>query len=252
MRRQLFFIVASLGLITGLGLTYLASSTATASGQVPSLGTAKSFSVLAGQSVANVGQTVLGSDLGIWPGTTLNGFPPGMVFPPGAKHVANGVAQQAQADATAAYMELVTQPCGTTLTGQDLGDRTLTAGVYCFASSAQLTGALVLDAESDPNALFVFQIGSTLTTAPNSSVSILNGGDGCNPNVYWQVGGSATLGASTTFRGSIVALSNITLNVGATVAGRVLAPNGSITLDTNNVLIPVACAGDTPASSEAP
>jgi hypothetical protein len=231
-----------------LGLAFLLAGASSMRAQAPSLGTAKTFAVLAGQSVTNSGPTVLSSDLGVSPGTAVSGFPPGILLPPGAQYVADAVAQQAQADLTAAYVDVAGRPCGAVLTGQDLGGLTLTTGVYCFASSAQLTGALTLDAQGDPNALFLFQIGSTLTTASNSVVTIINGGAGCNPNVYWQVGSSATLGTSTSFRGNLLAHTSITLNTGATVTGRVLARNGSVTLDTNHVLIPSACLCDTPAS----
>src|SRR4029077_17131484 len=119
------------------------------------------------------------------------------------------------------------------LTGQNLGGKTLTPGVYCFASSAQLTGALTLDAQGDANAVFIFKIGSTLTTASASSVVLINGGS--PNNVFWQVGSSATLGTTTAFVGNIVALTSITLTTGVVVSGRVLARNGAVTMDTNTV-----------------
>ena len=112
---------------------------------------------------------------------------------------------------------------------------TLTPGVYCFTSSAQLTGTLTLDAQGNPNAEFIFQIGSTLTTASNSRVVIINGGNPCA--VYWQVGSSATLGTTTAFEGHILALASITVQTGATVDGSVLARNGAVTLDENIVSI---------------
>ena len=119
------------------------------------------------------------------------------------------------------------------MTGQDLGGKTLTAGVYCFSSSAQLTGVLTLDAQGSANAVFIFKIGSTLTTASGSSVVLINGGSLCN--VFWQVGSSATLGTTTAFGGNILALTSITLTTGATVIGRTLARNGAVTLDSNTV-----------------
>ena len=125
------------------------------------------------------------------------------------------------------------------LTGIDLGGLTLTAGAYRYTSSAQLTGALTLDAQGDPNAQFVFEIGSTLTTASASSVLLINGASPCN--VYWQVGSSATLGTTTAFQGNVLALTTISLNNGATVIGRVLARNGEVTL-INNVLDGSVCA----------
>jgi len=133
--------------------------------------------------------------------------------------------------------------CNTNLTGQDLGGLTLSPGVYCFSSSAQLTGTLTLDAQGNGNALFVIQIGSTITTASNSSVLLINGGQACN--VFWQVGSSATLGTDTAFVGNILALTSITLTTGADVSGRALARNGAVTMDTNNVSITCApCLSD--------
>ena len=136
----------------------------------PSLGTAQSFAVLGGSTVTNTGPTIITGDLGVSPGTAVTGFPPGIVTG-GTIHAADAVALQAQSDTTTAYNDLAGQACTIDLTGQDLGGLTLVPGVYCFSSSAQLTGALTLDAEGDPNAVWVFQIGSTLTTASNSSVA---------------------------------------------------------------------------------
>lgn len=202
-----------------------------------SLGTAQSFAVLGGAAVTNTGPTTVTGDLGVSPGSAVTGFPPGIVL--GTIHVANAVATQAQNDVSTAYNALAGMPCNTVLTGQDLGGLTLTPGVYCFATSAQLTGTLTLDAQGDPNAVFIFQIGSTLTTASNARVRIINGGQPCN--VFWQVGSSATLGTTTDFVGSILALQSITLNTGATISGRALARNGAVTMD-NNMVTRTSCA----------
>jgi hypothetical protein len=157
------------------------------------------------------------------------------------------VALGAQTAVTAAYNNLVGQPTTADLTGQDLGGLTLVAGVYSYSTSAQLTGTLTLDAQGDPNAVFIFKIGSALTTASNSVVNVINSGSKCN--VFWQVGSSATLGAGTTFSGNILALTSITLTTGANAVGRMLARNGVVTLDTNvisnatcNVTPPVLAA----------
>ena len=202
----------------------------------PTLGAAESFVVLGGSTVTNTGSSVLTGDLGVWPGLAIVGFPPGIVN--GTTHAGDGVALQAQSDLTTAYNDLAGQACNTDLTGQDLGGLTLTPGAYCFSTSAQLTGTLTLDAQGDPNAVFVFQIGSTLTTASNAVVSVINGGADCN--VFWQVGSSATLGTGTAFAGSILALTSITLNTSAGVSGRILARNGAVTLDTSTVTSCVA------------
>lgn len=209
-----------------------------ASAQAPSLGTAASFGVLGGSAVTNTGPTTVRGDLGVAPGTSVTGFPPGIVTG-GTIHINDAVAQQAQNDTTTAYNALAGLPCGTVKTGQDLGGQTLTPGVYCFTSSAQLTGTLVLDAQGNPNAQFIFQIGSTLTTASNSEVRLINGSNSCN--IFWQVGSSATIGTATSFLGNILALASITVTTGANVSGRLLARNGAVTLDSNNVTVCPDC-----------
>jgi type VI secretion system secreted protein VgrG len=200
-------------------------------GGLPSLGTAENFAVLAGSTATNTGSTIVTGDLGVWPGTEVTGFPPGIVN--GTIYPGGAVAQQAQSDVTVAYNDVAGRACNVDLSGTDLGGLTLTEAVYCFSSSAQLTGQLVLDAEGNADALFIFQIGSMLTTASNSSVLVINNGTECN--VYWQVGSSATLGTSTAFAGNILALTSITLNTGADVSGRSLARNGAVTMDSNDI-----------------
>jgi type VI secretion system secreted protein VgrG len=197
------------------------------------LGTAGNFGALAGSTVTNTGNTVINGDVGVSPGTAVTGFPPGVVVG-GAIHSNDSVAVQAQNDLTTAYNAIAAMPCGTDLTGQDLGGLTLTPGTYCFASSAQLTGTLTLDAQGNPNAVFNFQIGSSLTTASASTVIMLNGGSTCN--VFWQVGSSATLGTGSFVEGNILALTSITLTTGSGVSGRVLARTGAVTLDSNRVV----------------
>jgi hypothetical protein len=217
----------------------------------PGLGSAASFAVLGGQTVTNTGPTTIFGDLGVSPGTAITGFPPGVVTG-GAIHAADAVALQAQSDVTIAYDALAAQTCppANDKTGQDLGGQTLIEGVYCFSSSAQLTGPLTLDAQGNAAAVFIFQIGSTLTTASNSSVSVINGGTACN--VFWQVGSSATIGTTTQFAGNILALTSIALQTGATIVpGRALARNGEVTMDTNNVTI-LGCPGAPAAGTPTP
>jgi len=208
---------------------------------IPSLGTAQNFAVLAGSTATNVPAvgTIVTGDLGVWPGLAITGFPPGIVN--GTIHAGNAVAMQAQADVTTAYNSLAGLPClpANNLTGQDLGGLTLAPGVYCFNTSAQLTGTLTLDAQGDPEASFIFQIGSTLVTASNSNVQVINGAQGCG--AFWQVGSSATLGTGTSFIGSILALASVTLNTNATLSGRALARTGAVTMD-NNIVTRTTCA----------
>jgi len=208
----------------------------------PSLGTAQRFAVLGGSAVTNTGPSTITGDLGVSPGNAVSGFPPGLVAG-GTIHSADAVALQAQRDVTTAYNALAGQACDTVLTGQDLGGLTLTPGVYCYAAAAQLTGTLTLDAQGNPSAVFIFQIGSTLTTASNATVRVINGGSPCN--IYWKVGSSATLGTATTFVGNILALTSITLTTGANISGRALARNGAVTLDTNTGSF-AACTTATP------
>jgi Ice-binding-like/PEP-CTERM motif len=202
------------------------------------LGTAGSYAVLAGSTVTNTGSSVLTGNLGVSPGSAVTGFPPGIVKG-GTTHAGDAAAAQAQLDLTTAYNTAMGLFPTSTLTGQDLGGLVLNPGVYFFASSAQLTGQLTLNNNGNPNAVFVFQIGSTLTTASSSSVIFTNGPD---KNVYWQVGSSATLGTTTKFQGNILALTSITLNTGASIGcGSALARNGAVTLDSN--VIGGGCGG---------
>lgn len=205
----------------------------------PSLGSANSFAVLAASTVTNTGTTIVTGDLGLSPGTSVTGFPPGVIVS-GTRQVANTAALNAQNSLTTAYNDLGSQACTQDLTGQNLGGLTLTPGVYCFSTSAQLTGTLTLNAQGNSNAVFIFKMGSTLTTASNASVLVINSGQICN--VFWRVGTSATLGTGTAFRGNILANESITLTTNANVTGRLLARTAAVTLDTNNVSVS-NCAG---------
>jgi hypothetical protein len=213
----------------------------------PPLGAAASFAVLGATTVTNTGPTTVGGDLGVNPGLAITGFPPGIVVG-GVVHAGDAVALQAQSDVTVAYDVLAGEPCGTDLTGIDLGGLTLVPGVYCFSSSAQLTGTLALDALGRADAVFVFKTVSTLTTASNASVRMINGGDPCR--VFWQVGSSAVLGTGTAFSGSVLALASVSLATGAKVLGRTLARTGAVTMDSNAVSV-ASCGASSAADAGA-
>ena len=202
--------------------------------QVPNLGTAADFAVLAGSTVTNTGPSVLIGNLGVSPGSAITGFPPGVVNAPSSIHISDAIAIQAQIDLTTGYNAIAARPATADLTGVNLAGLTLTPGVYSFAAGANLSGALTLNALGNPNAVFIFNIASTLTTGSASTVQIIGGGTG--NNVYWRVGSSATLGTTTSFIGDILALTSITLNTGANITcGSALAQTGAVTLDTNNI-----------------
>jgi ice-binding like protein len=199
---------------------------------IVNLGTASTYGILAGSTVTCAGAPgTVNADVGISPGAALTGFPPCTIT--GSTHLADAPAAQAQVDLTAAYNTLAGLPCGTIVGTANIGGTTRAAGVYCSASSILVTGDLTLDGGGDPNATFVFQAGSTITTA--GSVILINGAQA--KNVYWQVGSSATLGGGpATWQGSILALTSITLNNNVTLIGRALARNGAVTLGTSNTI----------------
>ena len=222
----------ALSLLAALATAALLLAPAVVRAQVTLGPTVQSFGVLAGSTVTNTGPSAVAGNVGVSPGLAITGFPPGTAT--GTIQSGGATAAQAQTELTTAYNTAAGAVCTTNLTGQDLGGLTLTPGVYCFAASAQLTGNLTLNFLGDPNANFLFQIGSTLTSASNSNVLATNtGGAGCLPNVNFQIGSSATLGTNTNFAGNLLALTSITLNTGANLRGRALARNGAVTLDSN-------------------
>jgi hypothetical protein len=205
----------------------------------PTLASAQNFAVLGYSTVTNTGSTVITGDLGVSPGSAVTGFPPGIVTG-GSIHKADVAAGQARVDATAAYLDLKGQACNTTYSvPTDLGGKRLTPGVYCFASSAAITGTLTLDAGGDASAAFIFHIGSSLVTATDASVVLVNQAQRCE--VFWQAGSSATLGTGTKLVGTVIALESVTLNTSASLSGRAIALNGAVTLDTNTVAV-TSCA----------
>jgi hypothetical protein len=229
---------ALLALASLVALALLATNALAAQPPV-GLGTADSFAVLGGQTVTNTGPTTINGDLGVMPGSAIPGFPPGKVN--GTIHAADAVALQAQSDLTTAYNDAAgrTPPA---LVSADLSGLTLTAGVYRAPGALGLTGALTLDAQGDPNAVFIFQAASTLITASASHVNMINGAQPCN--VFWQIGSSATFGTTSAFVGNVMALTSISLNNGVTLQGRALARNGSVTL-INDTITAAHCAPGT-------
>jgi hypothetical protein len=210
----------------------------------PTLG---SFGVLAGSTVTNSGPTVVTGNLGVSPGTAITGFtgiaPGGPGSVTGTIHSADGLSAQAQSELTAAYNAAAGAASTATKAG-DLGGQTLFAGVYTSSSTLGITGTVILDAQGNPNAQFIFQIGSGLTTATNSNVLLINGAQPAN--VFWQIGSSATLGTGSLFSGNILSLSSISLGTGVILQGRALARNGAVTLLSNTVNNPGFLGGPPP------
>ena len=233
-RRLLVSLIAVSTLALGVSLIGASASTA------PGLGTAATYAVLGGQTVTNTGNSVLHGDLGVDPGSACTGFRspctgggPGIVS--GAIHTADAQALQAQSDLTKAYDVAASSPSNFSETGKDLGGQTLIPGTYTFDSSAQLTGTVTLNG----NGVYIFQVGSTLTTAPGATVQLTHDAQACN--VFWQVASSATLDTTTTFVGTIMALTDINLKDGASIKGRALARNGQVTLINNRITVPTSC-----------
>ena len=226
---------ATLVAVTTAALLILGSAASAAIVPTVPLGTLTGYVVLGGTTVTNTGSSVLNGNLGLSPGTSITGFPPGLVN--GTVDNANGPALQAQTDLTAAYVDAAGRGL-TAATTAELGNLTFVGGVYAGPnkSALTLTGPLTLDGGGDPNSVFIFQTDSTLTTASASSVNLINGAQECN--VFWLVGSSATLGTNSSFIGTILALTSITVTTNVTVHGRALARNGAVTLDSDVFTLP--------------
>ena len=249
-----FVVISSLA-ASALLLASMGSSVASFAVQPKvDLGLAESFAVLAGSGITNTGPTTAsgsaGADFGSSPTGTFTGDV--QVTTSGTKYTAvDAAVTAAKVDLTTAYNDAAGRTPATTVTA-DLGGQTLTAGVYKSASSLAVTGTLTLDAENDPNAVFIFQAGSTLTSASSATIALVNGADACN--VFWQVGSSATFGTDTVFVGHVLALTSITANTRATFQGQLLAQNGAVTLDTNTITnnLCATAASATPTASATP
>jgi hypothetical protein len=210
-----------------------------------SLGAAAAFGVLGGSTVTSAGVSTVTGDLGVSPGTAVTGFPPGALN--GTLHAGDAVATQAHADLATAYADAAGQTPDGPITG-DLGGVTLTPGVYAAGAALTLAGTLTLDAQGDPDAVFILQAGSTLGTGANSQVNLVGGAQACN--VFWQVGSSATLGASSELAGTILASTSISMGDGVTINGRALARDGAVTMINDTITAP-QCTGSLSNTSPA-
>jgi len=201
----------------------------------PNLGAAGVFAVLGASTVTNAGASRITGDLGLSPGISVTGFPPGILV--GTQHVSDPTTAQAQLDLTAAYNDAAGRTLDAIVIAGNLGGRTLAPGLYKSTSSLEISsGDLTLDAQGNANAVFIFQMGSTLVTTTGRQVILAGGAQAAN--IIWQVGSSATLGVNSVFKGNIMAMASITVNTGASVEGRLLARTGAVTLDSNVASIP--------------
>ncbi len=192
------------------------------------------LAVLAGASITNTGATNITGDMGLSPGTSIGGFPPGILN--GTLHINDVIANQAKLDLVAAYNNAAGRTATDMVTvSGNLGGLTLTPGLYKSTSSLSLSsGNLTFDAKGNADAVFIIQIASSLTTTSGRKV-ILSGGAKAS-NIFWQVGSSATFGTTTIFKGNVMAMQSITFNTGATLDGRALARNGNITMAGNTIV----------------
>lgn len=217
--------------VVGALLMVAVTPSAQADAATVGLGSVGSYSVLGGTTVTNTGPSTLDRGIGVSPGSAITGFPPGIVG--GAAHAADAAALQAQADLGIAYDDAAGRASDAQVAGNIAGE-TLTAGVYTSAYTLDVTGTLTLDAQGDSQAVFIFQVASALSTGSGSTIRLTNGAQACN--VFWQVGSSATINTATTFVGTVMALTSITVGTGSTIDGRMLARNGQVSLDTNSFI----------------
>jgi len=220
--------------------TFTSAATCPAQPPVVALGAACSFGILGGSAVTSTGLSVVNGDVGVSPGSSISGFPPGVLT--GTRHTTDSIAASAQAALTTAFVTASTLPQGTSLPGNIGGlPRTFPPGVYTTVAQPSLgiTGNLTLDPVGDPNAVWIFQVSSTLTTASGNVIVLAPGKPG---NVFWAIGSAATLGTGTTMAGNLMAMSAITLNTGATLNGRALARTaGAISMDASTINVPTPC-----------
>ena len=241
-----YFALAACPVVAGaiaVAVTFSSQSAGAATAPV-GLGTASSYAVLAGSTVTNTGPSVISGNVGVSPGSAVTGFPPGIVNN-GTIHAADAEAAGAQLDLTTAYNDAAGRVKSASIGGFIGAGQTLSPGVYNATSSLDVGGSLTLDAQGDPDAVFIFQAGFTLGTDTGTTILLTNGAQACN--VFWQVGSSATLNTSSTFQGTILALTSITVQTGDTIIGRALARNGAVTLDDDTITAPSCAIGPSPS-----
>jgi hypothetical protein len=224
------------GLIFGFAVAVILMSQEATATQAPvALGSAGKFAILAGTTVTTIPTTTINGDLGVSTGNTVTGSP----IVNGTMHLGDPIAAQAQLDLTTAYNDAAGRTVGAITMAGNLGGQTLAPGLYKSATSLEISsGDLTLDASGDPNAVWIFQMGSTLVTTVGRQVILSGSAQACN--VFWQVGSSATIGGSSVFKGTIMADQSIAMNTSATLDGRALARNGAVALDANTVTAPPA------------
>ncbi len=218
---------------TNTGGTVVIPIQTTIQGNV-SLAGAAGFAILAGSAISNTGTTTITGDMGLSPGTSIGGFPPGILV--GTQHINDSLAVKAQLAVTAAYNDAAGRSCTdiVTLSG-NLGGLTLTPGLYKSTSSLAISsGDLTFDAKGNANAVFIIQMGSTLTTTSGRKVVLTGGAQAAN--IFWQVGTSATFGTTSVFKGNVLAMQAITFNTGATLDGKAFARNSAVVLDANTIV----------------
>jgi ice-binding like protein len=236
-RKRVSALLASAALVLCLTTPNRAAAQTSPALAPINLGSASTFAVLAGSTVTNTGLSNINGDLGVWPGTAyVPGTPSATVN--GTIHAGDVAANQAQASLTIAYNDAAGRTVGVIDVAGDLGGQTLAPGLYKSTSTLAITGDLTLDANGDPNAVFIFQMGSALNVATGGRVVLT--GSAMAANVFWQVGSSATLGTHSAFKGTIMAYASITIATGATLDGRALAQNAAVTLDTNAVTMQIS------------
>ena len=238
----------SLALLLFLVFTMVTPIASMAAELPVNLGTASSFSLLAGSTITNTGTTTIAGSVGLHPGTVFSGQ--GTATVSGEIHLADAVALQAKNDFLAAYNNADARAGN--LIGAELGGSTITPGAYSADTALNITGTVTLDGQNDPNAVFIFQTGSTLITASSSNIVLINGAN--SSNIFWQVGTSATLGTNSQFKGNILAMESITATTGANIEGKLLTMTGAITLDnntiTNSVFVPVETTTEETTTTE--